>query len=305
MFGLALAAPVTVALVAAVVVASVLFLRRTPAADLPVPVADARRRSALVAVVAVVLALALVGLGATADSFAVRNGQLLAVLPLAAAALHTVVVLVGELSWPRPRTRVRSARLVSRSMGASVPRGWLRGATVTVALTVLTCAAGIALAAPDGRSLSWTSPDGVFGGTAGPFPGTFYAGPVLLALATLTVLVVLALHRLSLRPAVADPAADAALRRTTAHRVLRVATAATLATTGALLFFGGIAAHGLGGTYGIDGVTHHSGPGPLWDTGAAVLAVLGALLVPVALAVLLVPARRVGPPAPQRVRRTA
>lgn len=305
MSGPALAVPLVLALLVAAVTAAVLLLRRVPGAHLPPAVADARRRSALVAAAAAVLSLGLVAAGATIDVDSLADGRLLAVVPLAAAVVHTLVVLVGELSWPRPRTRVRTARLVSRSTGGSVTRGWLAGSTAAAALAVVTCTAGTLLAAPDGRSVGWTSPDGVFGSVRGPFPGAFYAVPVLTALAVLAVLSVAVLHRLALRPAVPDPAADAALRRATAHRVLRVATGATLATTAALLLTGGLAVHGLGGTYGVDGVTHEVGPGPLWTTAGAVAAVLGALGVPVALGVLLLPARRVAPAAPQRVRGTA
>lgn len=300
MSGLALTLPLVPFAIAAAVVGAVLLVLRVPDRRFAPAVAAARRRSAVVTVVAVGSTLAALWAGTRLDSSAsLRDGQLLALLPLAAACLHTTVVLAGELSWPRPSTRIRSARLVARSIGASVPRAWLVGATAAAGLVVLTCTAGVLLAEPDGRSVGWTSTDGTFGSSAGPFPGAFYAGPALAALVVLAALTVLVLHRLSLRPAVPDPVADAALRRATAHRVLRVATSATLGTAAAFLTVGGLAARRLGGSYAVDGVWSDQGPGTGWVTVATVVAVAGGVLLLVALAVLLVPARAVRPVAAQ------
>lgn len=296
MSALALTVPFVPFVLAALVVGAVLLVLRVPDHRLAPPVAAARRRSAVVAVLAVGVTLAVLWAGTRLDGSASwSNGRLLAVLPLAGACLHTLVVLAGELSWPRPTTRIRSARLAARSIGASVPRAWLLGATAAGAVAVVTCAAGILLSEPDGRSIGWTSADGVLGSGAGPFPGAFYAGPVLVALVVLTALTLLVLHRLSLRPAVADPVADAALRLATAHRVLRVATSATLGTSAAFLATGGLAARRLGGSYAVDGVWFDEDPGALREAGATVVASAGGLLLLVALVVLLLPARAVRP----------
>ena len=135
--------------------------------------------------------------------------------------------------------------------------------------------------------------------TASPFPGAFYAGPVALAAAAVAVLTWAVLLRVPQRPAVpgADAATDGALRRTAAHRALRVSTSAVLGTTAAFLVLGGSAAHALGGRTGIlvgdTVVWTDRGYPPAGDAVAAGVTIVGGLLVLLALAVLLVPARGV------------
>jgi hypothetical protein len=297
---LLLALPLSAFLVAAVVVGAVLLARRVPAHDLTAPVVRARRRGSLVAATALALAVALVvavvAAGAWLPQTGLRRTQLIAVVPLAAAALHAAVLLAGELSWPRPAQRVRSARLAVRTVRADAPRGMVRLFTASCVLAWVVCVVGTVLADGSGRAIEYV--DGSASASGSPFPGAFYAGPVALAAVVVVALTWAVLLRVPQRPAVpgADAATDGALRRAAAHRALRVSTSAVLGTTAALLVTGGTAAHG-GGRWGeeIGGVVvwHDVGPGPVGNAVAAGAAVSGVLLLLAALAVLLVPVRGV------------
>jgi hypothetical protein len=297
-FGPALVAlPLSAFLLAALVVGVVVLTRRVPSHDLTAPVVRARRRGSLVAAAALALAVALVVVGTSLPQTSLRRTQLIAVVPLAAAALHAAVLLAGELSWPRPAQRVRSARLAVRSVRADAPRGMVTLFTAGCVLAWIACVAGTVLADESGRGIQYV--DGPMASTTTPFPGAFYAGPVALAAVVVVVLTWAVLLRVPQRPSVsgADAATDGALRRAAAHRALRVSTSAVLGTTAALLITGGTAAHGIGGQWGeeVGGVVvwHDAGPGPVWDVAAAGVAISGGLLVLAALAVLLVPARGV------------
>ncbi|GAA0301571.1 hypothetical protein [Kineococcus aurantiacus] len=289
--------PLTLFLLAGSVVGLVLLARRVPSAELTVPVVRARRRGAAVAGLAVVLAVALPLLAVSALGTGLRQGQLIAVAPLAGAAVHAAVLLVGELSWPRPAQRVRSARLAVRTVRQDAPRGMVVLFLLSCGLLWATCLAGTVLSDDSGRAIS--APGG--GGSASPFPGPFYAAPTALAAALAAALTWWVLLRVPRRPAVAgaDARTDGSLRRAAAHRALRFSTAAVLGTTGALLFLGGTTAHGVGGRSGVQvgGTTVWTDAvGPVWNGFAAGFAVLGGLLALLALAVLLVPARGVGRP---------
>ena len=289
--------PLLLFLVAAVAVGAVVLSRRVPSHELTAPVVRAQRRGGVVAAIALVLAVALVALGLSLPATSLPRTQLIAVAPLAAAALHAAVLLAGELSWPRPAQRVRSARLAVRTVRADAPRGMVRLFTASCVLAWAVCVVGTVLADDSGRAIGYV--DGPASGSAGPFPGGFYAGPVALAAAVVVALTWAVLLRVPQRPAVpgADAATDGALRRAAAHRALRVSTSAVLGTTAALLVTGGGAAHGMGGQWGEQVgdvlVWHDVGPGPVWDAVAAGVAVTGGLLLLAALAVLLVPARGV------------
>lgn len=296
MFGPAVAAlPLSVFLLAAVVVGVVVLARRVPSHELAVPVVRARRRGTVLSALAIVLAVGLVVLGTSLPQTSLRRTQLIAVVPLLAAAAHAGVLLVGELSWPRPAQRVRSARLAVRSVRQDAPRGMVTLLLVACALLWTVCAVGTATADDTGRGLEVTH-DGLTSG-AGPFPGAFYAGPVAVAGVLAVVLTWAVLLRVPRRPAVAgaDAETDGTLRRAAAHRALRTTTSALLGTTAALVFFGGMAAHGIGGSASVEvnGVLerHDGSPGPVWDAVAAGIAWSGGLLVLLALAVMLVPAR--------------
>ncbi|WP_380170899.1 hypothetical protein ACFEMC_18030 [Kineococcus sp. DHX-1] len=290
-----LSLPLTLFVAGALVVGCVLLTRRVPSTELSLPVLRARRRGSVVAVVALALAAGLAVVGLTLTPSDLRRTQLVAVSPLAAAALHAGVLLVGELTWPRPALRLRSARLVVRTVRQDAPRGMVVLFATSCALTWSVCVAGTLLADDTGRAISVTYPEG--GASAGPFPGAFYSGPIALAGALAVALTTAVLVRVPQRPAVqgADATTDGTLRRAAAHRALRVTTAALLATTAALLLVGGSAAHRVGGSWStlVDGrlVWHDGGLPPLPDAVAAVLTAASVPVLLLALAVLLVPAR--------------
>ena len=157
-------------------------------------------------------------------------------VPIAFGVAHTVVLAVGELTWPRPEGAVRRARLVRRGPLDAAPRWLVRltgGALVAAAAVI---ALGAALAAPDGRSITHISADGLEVAGASPFPGLVLrpagragsARPVPDRRG----------RPLDRRPAAAvateDDRIEAALRRASVHRVLRGAAATALVVAGGL-----------------------------------------------------------------------
>lgn len=153
----------------------------------------------------------------------------------------------------------------------------LAGAVLVVAL-----GAGAALASPDaqGRRRTFTavSADGVVTGTASPFPGGYYGLPVLVVALLLLAAAWLALHRVATTSALPGPGLQAADRRwrTASTRVVsRMATAALLGYAGGVLAVGGSAVHRTAAGMALNGVDGFGAAA----TGAAVVAVLGALLL--------------------------
>ena len=290
--GLALGLPLLLSLVLVAVATALAVHHRAPAAELTAPVAGARRRgdawSALAAATALGTAAACV-----AGARWAHDERLVAVFPLAAAAIHAAVALTAEATWPRPTARVRGARLLVRSVRDGVPAGLLGGALAAGLLLAAVCALGSALGAPDGRSVEWRSPDGAAVWSAATFPGAALAAPVAAAGLAVAVLTAAVLQRVPARPAVpgADEGTDAALRRVAAHRVLRTSTAAAVLTLAGLLFAAGVSGQ-LGGTYQVaEGAWRTSEPALGWRVAADAALWTGPLLVPVALAVLFRPAR--------------
>jgi hypothetical protein len=187
-------------------------------------------------------------------------------VPITFGVAHTVVLGVGELTWPRPHGEVRRARLVHRGLLDAAPGRLVRVGGAAAALTVVTLLGGALLAGDDGRNFRWSSGD--YGGAAGPFPGSFYGLPAGLGLLLLSLLAVAVLRLVANRPAVAtaDERIETALRRASAHRVLRVAVGVPLFVSGGLLFVGGNALHS---------AATSSGGSPFLGPVGACVAVLG------------------------------
>jgi hypothetical protein len=255
-------------------------VRRSPPSGEPT-VADARRHAAGTSVAAVAAGL----LAALAVPFSDGSwgtgepgsgGRELMLVPLAFGIAHTVVLTVGELSWPRPAGQVRRARLVRRGPLDAAPPRLVRAAGGGLALAVLTVVVGALVADDDGRGISRSGE--LWARSSGPFPGWFYGGPALAGLVLLAALAGAALWVVATRAAVVtvDDRIEAALRRASAHRVLRGATASVLLLAGGLLGVAGTTAHTLG-----------SGPTPslLGPVGVAV-AVLGLACVAAGFVVL-------------------
>ncbi|MGY1705282.1 hypothetical protein ACI79C_11940 [Geodermatophilus sp. SYSU D00697] len=205
--------------------------------------------AALLLGAAAAVAVGQAGLGSSSPG---SLGVTALLVPVAAGVVHTAVLALGELTWPRPSGGVRRARLVRRGLLDAGPRWLVRTTAAASVGAVATIALGAALAAPDGRSLTLEVPP--VEATAGPFPGLVYGRPAGLGLLVLAVVTAAALWVVATRPAVAteDERAEAALRRASTHRVLRAAAATTLVVTGGLLTVAGHAVWSVGSSTGQD-----------------------------------------------------
>ena len=229
---------------ATVAVGAVTARRSPPSRELAVAAARAHAVRTAVAAIALGLAAAVyVGATQLGNSSPGGLGITAILVVVTFGVVHTVVLGIGELTWPRPDGEVRRARLVHRGLLDAAPRRLARATAVAAALAVVTLVLGALLADDSGRHFPWSS--GHYSGIAGPFPGLFYGLPAALGLGLLAALAAAVLWIVANRPAVAtaDERIEAALRRASAHRVLRVAVGVPLFVTGGLLFVGGNAVH--------------------------------------------------------------
>ncbi|WP_454041314.1 hypothetical protein [Cellulosimicrobium sp. Marseille-Q8652] len=235
------------------------------------PVREAARRHAGIVAGSAAAAGVLTGIVAAQATTVVdglAEGVLLGLTPALVGLAFLAVHAVGERTWPRQGETVRSASLQPRSVADVAPAG-LRRLTWGLAAAILVLAAvGALTAGDDGRSVTRVAGDVT--STASPYPGAFYGvwlalGAVLLLAGSESVL-----RLVARRPAVAlvSSAWDVALRRLSAHRVLRGVQLALALTAAGMLFYGGNAAARTG------------------YPGAVVLAVVGALLALGSLAVV-------------------
>ncbi|MPQ98974.1 hypothetical protein GB931_13785 [Modestobacter sp. I12A-02628] len=257
-----------------------------PSAELAVAAArqHARWTAAAAALFGVAAAVGTAAVGTANDSFGPASDGVTALLvPVAFGLVHTTVLAIGELTWPRPVGQVRHAQLVRRGLLDAAPRRLVRAGTATVPFAALVLGAGALLADADGRTFSVTAAGGAVGGAASPFAGADYSTPAALGLLALAMAALVTLRIVAERPAVStgDDRIEAALRAASAHRVLRGAVGSALIVVGGLLAVSGLALRnastGAGDTaraYGLDvGVL----TGALPVTGA-VLGVLGLAL---------------------------
>jgi len=236
-------------------VLGVVALARRPA-PAPSEAAEAARRHAGVVsglALAVLLGSLVVGAAiAGGSATGLEHGRYLGLVPAAAGAAFALVHAIGELTWPRPTGTLRRAPLARRTT-ADVTPAWLRRVTWAVAtLAVVALVLCGLVADDDGRGLSRTYPDGAAG--AGPFPGWFYGAPLLVAVVVVLAATEGVLRLVAHRPAVmnAAPEWDLALRRLSAHRVLRGAQLVLGWTTAGVLLLAGNAASALGRTRMLD-----------------------------------------------------
>ena len=183
-------------------------------------------------------------------------GRITALAPMALGAGVLLGTIAGELT-ARPAVGIRRSAVVeTRTLSSILPRGRivvLAGSTVLLvgALGVGTVwgsaddvgRAGRAFA----RSCTVVDPDlgsVVISGSHGPWPGSFYAAPIALALVVLGVLVVVALRAIVVRPRpeLDSRGLDTLLRRWSVGNVLAAATVTVLGTLGpvALLISSGL-----------------------------------------------------------------
>lgn len=236
------------AIIATVAIGTVVVRRSPPSRE--TAVTAGRKHAVHTAAAAVLLGtLAAVSVGATqlGNSSPGGLGITTLLVPITFGVVHNVVLAAGELTWPRPGGEVRRARLVHRGALDAAP-GWLvRLATVALVLVVATLVGGALLAEPDGRSVSHGYEVAMGRGvsTASPFPGSFYGVPAGAGLLVLALVTAIALRIVANRPAVATAhdGIETALRRASAHRLLRVAVGVPLFVVGGMLFVGGQAVH--------------------------------------------------------------
>ncbi|WP_424534323.1 hypothetical protein ACOZ38_28980 [Sphaerisporangium viridialbum] len=122
--------------------------------------------------------------------------------------------LAGELAAPRPHGPIRGASLEIRRARDYLPGFSARLAGALSLVSVLLLSVTSVTASTDdlgraGRELAMTSPDGTVRSATGPWPGWFYAWPMLAVLATAFLLSALVVHRVVQR---GRPGLDAAAR---------------------------------------------------------------------------------------------
>jgi len=216
---------------------------RGASADDPVRRA-ARRHADVVAGWAVaagaLAALAVVQATSVVDGLA--EGVLVGLAPALVGAAFLGVHAVGELTWPSPRTAVRSASLQPRGPADVAPRGQRRLAGALGGLVLVLAAVGALTAGADGRSVTRVTADVT--STASPYPGAFYGAWLALGAIVLVGAGEGVLRLVARRPAVAQVggAWDLALRRLSAHRVVRGVQVPLALTAAGMLFYGANAA---------------------------------------------------------------
>lgn len=247
--GLVLVVPLLLLLVVGLVVLVAVAASARPDHTLTRELASARRHgvtTSAVAVVVMLLALALTPAGVTVVGL--DGARLAAVLPLAGSTAALLVLLLGELTWPRPRGATRTALVHDRSVAQLLQGRWARVAGTAVTLLVLTTLGGGLIAHEDGRSLRTEvrAPDGTLleGRGAGPFPGWEYAVPQLVVLGAALAIIILVLRATTNRSTVvtADLDTDRLLRRASAARAYRTLAFGALFTAGVDLLVAGGAA---------------------------------------------------------------
>jgi hypothetical protein len=295
--GLFVLVPLLLVVPAALAVMVGLAVSARPDHTLSRELATARRHGVTTSVIAALLQglgllLALVSPSLGLTVVGLDEARLTAVMPLFGSVLALVALLVGELTWPRPRGTTRTAVIRDRSVGSLLSGGWAATTGVAVTLLVLTLLVGGWLGNSSSSDEAIATVDvqadgGMMERAAGPFPGWAYGVPQLVVLAVVGVLLLLVLRAATHRATVvtADLETDHLLRRASAARAFRTVTFGILVTAGADLFFGGSAAHNV-----------HDGAA---DAVALGVMVLGLGCAVAALVVVLVPAPRLPRTAPE------
>jgi hypothetical protein len=252
-----------VIVVPALVVGLVVWLvARSTSDDGGAPARRARRHELLVATLAVLAAggtaVALIVQPIGWPDWAPAPGILQALTPFAVAVAFGAVRAVGELTWPRPRGTVRAAPLARRTpwtVGGARLR-WVLGTAATTVVVLVTT--GLT-ADETGRALTvrTTYPDGATGTLGGgPYPGWPYGVPMLIGLTATMAITWVALQVITRRaPLHALPAAhDAAVRRTSASRLLAVVQLCLGVALGLTTFLAGGVVRNIGTNLELNGV---------------------------------------------------
>jgi hypothetical protein len=264
--GLLLAAVVLAAALVPLLVSS----RRTPTTS---QAARANRHATLGSVAGASLLVAVLGLaavGALAAPQGWADGRVLAALPGVAGLCLVAAQALAQVTWPRPRGTHREAHLVRRRHHDVVPVATHR-LLVCWAGALAAALAVLVLRADGPRTLAVTT-----AGThrdVGPYPGTYYAVPLLLVATALVATCELTLRLIVLRPAVTGVTADwdLHLRRRSARHLVGGVQLALAGTLACVLALAGIAHQVLG---------EHVVGGALLAAAAAVAVAALAALVP-------------------------
>lgn len=261
--------PLSLAAVALVIVCAVSLLRRRGRAAAPEPTAVAtfaaatkhgNLTNAVAWVAAVIVGLVLFG---ALNAIAAASVVLGALVPVAVGLVLLAIYATGEVTWPRPTGAVRIADLTPRTVGDVAHRATRLALWATVALGALLLMVFGLLADDSGTGIERTWPegiraDGLIGLRASPFPGFPYGIALLLGWLVLLAGAEWLVHHIARRPAVdgTAPAADLALRRVSARRVLRSIHLVMTGHVVVVLFVAGSAFRGVGyhGPAGITGI---------------------------------------------------
>ncbi len=178
-------------------------------------------------------------------------GRAAALAPTALGAGVLLGTIAGELT-ARPAVGIRRSAVVERrTLGALLPRGRAVVLAVSTALIVGALAIGAAWGSTDdlgraGRVLSQTctvldadAGPVTMSSSRGPWPGSFYAVPLTVALVVLAGLVALALRAIVNRPRpdLDSRGLDTLLRRWSVGNVLTAALVTVLGTLGPVTVF--------------------------------------------------------------------
>jgi len=274
------------ALVSLVVVA--VLSARSASGPLPQTARAARRHAIATTAVASAVGLlaAVVASVVAATSTGLAIGLWTGLVPALAGLAFVGVHAAGEATWPRQAGQVRRASLQRRTAADVAPRLLRTAATTWAASLVVALIAFGLLADESGRAFRVTFADS--SSTAGPFPGWFYGVPLLAATAVVALVTWGALHLVAARAAVADAAPhwDLALRRLSAHRILRGTQGVLGLTLAGVLGVAGNALRTAGSGSSIDGVAQVD----VLATGSGVtLMIASATVLLTTLVVLLVP----------------
>lgn len=194
-----------------------------------------------------VIAVLALALGPRVDAL----GRVTALAPTVLGAGVLLGTIAGELTARAPVGIRRAAAVQARTVGGILPRARAVVLAVSTVLLLGALALGVAWGSPDdlgrvGRVLSraCTVLEPGLGpvtmtSSRGPWPGSFYAVPLLAALLVLAVLVVVALRVIVARPRpdLDSLGLDTQLRRWSAGHVLAAASVTVLGTLAPVAVF--------------------------------------------------------------------
>ena len=215
------------------------------------PARSAQRHETLVATLSVlvgILALAAI-LGGLASRYnawphPTGTGPLLAATPFAIAVVYCIARLVGEQSWPRPLGEVRVAPVTRRTI-FTTGGARLIGLLTTAGLLAVTLIVTGLTADSSGRALSAARLEHgeLITTTNSPYPGWYYALPMLFGLVLTVVAALVTLTFITRRPPLTglSLAHDEAIRRTSAKRLLAGLQLCLGLALGVVLRFTGVA----------------------------------------------------------------